>query len=88
MHNRDLRAEGWGPEDCYPESEEIPSAALDGYHLLPCPFCGGMASFGVSEGHDNGEYIQCQNCLASSALVYSLKEDAKPILAEKWNRRA
>lgn len=57
--------------------------------LLPCPFCGGDADFGVSDipAHDNGQYIQCQMCLASTCLVYPLMEDAKPSLREKWNRR-
>lgn len=27
---RDLRAEGWGPEDCYPETDEVSKSELSG----------------------------------------------------------
>ena len=85
---------GWKCEFCGKENDpfkcqfgEEPAASA-GYDLCPCPFCGGSAAFGVSEDRDNGEYVQCQKCFASTALVYPLMEDAKPILADKWNRRS
>lgn len=71
---------------------------------LPCPFCGGEAEFGVVPyerkyaadndcriNHDHGgEFIQCTNsaCSASSLLIFPTMADAKPLLIEKWNRRA
>ena len=74
-----------------------------GLGILPCPFCGGKAEFGVIPhnrkyadddecqiNHDfGGEFIQCSNngCAASSMLVFPTMEDAKPLLIEKWNRR-
>lgn len=75
-------------DKCIAAQVEVHAWADDPFHLLPCPFCGGDAGFGVSEDHDNGEYVQCRKCLTSTALVYPIMEDAKPILAEKWNRRA
>jgi hypothetical protein len=53
----------------------------------PCPCCGGEPTFG--EAHDGGEYIECTSpeCRLSTALVYSVMEDAKPLLVERWNRR-
>jgi len=70
--------------------------------LLPCPFCGGKAEFGIVPykrkyasdqcdiNHDHGgEFIQCLNnaCSASSMLIFPTLADAKPLLIEKWNRR-
>lgn len=54
--------------------------------LQPCPFCGGTARFNETE--DGGHFIECTNCRSSTCLRYSLMDDAKPILAESWNRRA
>lgn len=72
--------------------------------LLPCPFCGSKAQFGVVPymhrfaGEDTrninqnhgAEYIECTNndCAASSMLVFPTMADAKPLLIEKWNRRS
>ena len=72
--------------------------------LLPCPFCGGTARFGVVPlkrkfcGEDTdvenidhgGEYIECSNadCATSTMLIFPTMADAKPLLIEKWNRRA
>lgn len=53
--------------------------------LQPCPFCGGTARFNETE--DGGYFIECTNCRSSTCLRYSLMDDAKPILAESWNRR-
>ena len=71
--------------------------------LLPCPFCGSKARFGVVPykrkysgedecviNHDHGgEFIECTNhgCAASSMLIFPTMTDAKPLLVEKWNRR-
>lgn len=57
--------------------------------LLPCPFCGGTAQY--MDNHDTstdgGEYVSCSQCQTSTALFYAIKEDVKPLLAERWNRR-
>lgn len=56
--------------------------------LLPCPCCGGDAEFAKEEG--GGEYIECiaPNCHLSTALVYPAMDEAKPLLVERWSRRA
>ncbi len=56
--------------------------------LLNCPFCGATAIFGIATL--GGEYVECSSnvCGASSVLMFATMEDVKPILAEKWNRRA
>ena len=56
--------------------------------LLPFPCCGGDAEFAKEEG--GGEYIECiaPNCHLSTALVYPAMDEAKPLLVERWNRRA
>jgi len=72
--------------------------------LKPCPFCGGDAEFGEVPyerkyagdndcriNHDHGgQFIQCKSsdCSASSMLIFPTMADAKPLLIEKWNRRA
>lgn len=53
--------------------------------LLDCPFCGSKASF--SESDDGGHFIECQECKASSVLIYPSKTDPKPLLREAWNQR-
>lgn len=62
--------------------------------LLPCPFCGGEATFGFVAHTDReddpnagGEFVDCSQCQASTALVFPLKGDVKRELAERWNRR-
>lgn len=56
-------------------------------NLQPCPFCGSRAAFG--DDGDGGNFIECVNkqCGITTVLQYSLKEDCKPLLAERWNRR-
>lgn len=48
--------------------------------LLPCPFCGGEASYHALWG-DN-VYIQCNECLFETPNYAS-----KALVAEFWNRR-
>lgn len=60
--------------------------------LLPCPFCGGQADFGqVADSeidpNSGGEFIDCSQCHASTALVFPLKGDVKRELIERWNQR-
>lgn len=60
--------------------------------LKPCPFCGGPGEYGVcdlkeSPQNEGGEFIQCVECKASTTLMFAEKCDAKPLLAELWNRR-
>lgn len=63
--------------------------------LANCPFCGSDADFGEIGGAEEtpdagGHFVQCLNsaCSASSALIFPLMDDAKPLLRERWNRRA
>jgi len=62
--------------------------------LLPCAHCGSPAAFMQVDRrlsvNQRGEYIDCTNkaCGATSALMFAIGEDAKPLLAERWNRRA
>lgn len=63
--------------------------------LLPCPFCGADAEFGVigvaEETPDaGGHFVQCLNsaCGASSALIFPLMDDVKALLLERWNMRS
>lgn len=79
-----------------------PSPSVDGgdshraaVALKPCPFCGGDAAFGAVANEDGnkdagGEFIMCNDpaCHASTLLVFPTMTDAKPLLVEKWNRRA
>lgn len=67
----------------------------DSDRLAPCPFCGSEAEGGTMQAEpesiDSGAmFVQCTNprCMASSALIYPLGDDPKPLLLERWNRRA
>lgn len=60
-------------------------AELCSSDLLACPFCGGQATMG--ETPDGGRYVQCNECLTSSRLIYPDKIDPKPLLLEAWNTR-
>ena len=53
--------------------------------LKPCPFCGGEAHFDHDDS--NWQWIECDQCHASTHCSVSAMEDCKPILAESWNRR-
>ena len=53
--------------------------------LLPCPFCGGKATF---DHDDNGWYwIVCEKCGTATNSRTHTMEDCHPLLAEQWNRR-
>ncbi len=60
--------------------------------LLLCPFCGSRAVFGqITDPEDDnfgGEFVSCSGCIVTTDLRFSVKEDARPLLAEAWNRRA
>jgi len=55
------------------------------YNLKPCPFCGGNAT--LRRTPDGGAFIDCDDCQASSQLVYGDKTDPKALVAEAWNTR-
>lgn len=59
----------------------------DSDRLKPCPYCGADAEIG--EEQDGGHFVQCLNsaCGASSALLFPLMDDVKPLLLERWNNR-
>lgn len=61
--------------------------------IKPCPFCGSKAEVcdGVETTPEEGaHFIQCTSpaCAASSKLMWSNKEDCRPLLIEAWNTRA
>ena len=61
--------------------------------LKPCPLCGKSAHFfkisDLDSREHGGEGICCEtDGCAQVGLMWSLMEDAKPLLAERWNRRA
>jgi hypothetical protein len=58
------------------------------YELLPCPFCGGDPK--LVEVEPSGYVVECTNgiCHASTNIRFSCGEDARPLVAEQWNRRA
>lgn len=71
-------------------SGDLQESMDDSDRLKPCPFCSGSASAGFVAGDgDNagGHYISCDQCDASTGLRFSCGEDARPILAEQWNKR-
>ena len=64
---------------------ELCDDCKDGGVLRPCPFCGGIAEMG--ENDDGANFIECTSCGASTNLQYSLKDDGRPQLIERWNER-
>ena len=56
------------------------------YRLRQCPFCGGDAT--LRRTPDNGVFVDCDQCTASSKLVYADKTNPVPIAVEAWNARA
>lgn len=67
-----------------PDGDACHYEGADGW-LLPCPFCGGPAEMGETD--DSANFIECHKCGASSNLQYSLKEDGRPDLVARWNKR-
>lgn len=69
------------------------SGIVSTQELKPCPCCGSPAHFFKIDDLDSrehgGEGICCQTegCL-TTGLMWSLMDGCKPILAERWNRRA
>ncbi len=53
--------------------------------LKPCPFCKGEAR--LVEPEEQAHCVECSVCWASSRMIYSLKEDARPLVVEAWNKR-
>jgi Lar family restriction alleviation protein len=70
-------------------TKKMSTERLGDEELKPCPFCGGIAEYTVIEEGDNetGECIECTQCLASSSIMFPVKEDVKELLIEKWNKR-
>jgi hypothetical protein len=57
--------------------------------LLPCPCCGARAELQDADmpGYEGGQFIECSGCRLTTPVRFSCKEDARPLLAEAWNRR-
>lgn len=62
--------------------------------LKRCPCCGSAAEFrevpndeDTDDVNAGGQYVECIVCGLTTALMFPLMEDVKPLLAEKWNRR-
>jgi Lar family restriction alleviation protein len=59
--------------------------------LLPCPFCGGEASFSLGQTGDGKDwhYIECETCEAAGPRVQYAEHgiDLRGALAEAWNVR-
>ncbi len=57
--------------------------------LKRCPFCGGKSQYvEISEReNEGGEYIECTKCLASTSVMFPIKDDVHDILVEHWNNR-
>lgn len=62
------------------------SADSEAPALLPCPFCGQVPS--LVQALPSGWAVSCAGCGVGSGIRYSLMEDARPLVAEQWNRRA
>ena len=60
--------------------------------LKPCPCCGADAKWDICTDEEspywNGEYIECTGCGLTTRVVFSIKEDGKPMIAAAWNRRS
>jgi Zn ribbon nucleic-acid-binding protein len=55
--------------------------------ISPCPFCQASAEMRNTGAEDNADYIECTGCGASTNLQYSIKEDGRGQLIERWNNR-
>ena len=58
--------------------------------LKPCPFCGSGAVLIELEDEPNrgGWCVECPACKASSIVSFPVKDDARPLVVEAWNRRS
>ncbi len=58
--------------------------------LKPCPFCGSGAVLVELEDEPNrgGWCVECPACKASSVVSFPVKDDARPLVVEAWNRRS
>ncbi len=58
--------------------------------LKPCPFCGSGAVLIELEDEPNrgGWCVECPSCKASSIVSFPVKDDARPLVVEAWNRRS
>lgn len=70
-----------------------PSSPSTGETPLPCPFCSGAASIQTIEHVDGdpnsgGQFVECDDCGACSAVRFACGDDPVPLLIEAWNRRA
>lgn len=62
------------------------NARQAGLTLLPCPCCGYTAMF---DRDDEGwNWVVCGDCGLSTNRMASCMDDCKPIIAERWNKRA
>ena len=69
----------------------LPNPPDDSDRLLPCPFCDGTAEIcEAAECGPDAYVVACLNrlCLASSAVIFAHGDDPRPLLMERWNRRA
>lgn len=57
--------------------------------LLPCPFCGGRAAiYDAVECGPQAHVVTCENCMASSRVIFAMKDDVSFDLVSAWNTRA
>lgn len=54
--------------------------------LKKCPFCGSKAKFRRDKNNE-GEWIECTKCMASTSIMFPFKDDVRELLYEKWNLR-
>ncbi|MCM1516254.1 MAG: Lar family restriction alleviation protein [Paraprevotella sp.] len=55
--------------------------------LLPCPFCGGKARFGVDENGWQAYAICAACCVQMESPVRAYREGWKEAVAADWNQR-
>lgn len=72
--------------ECDCPASATQSADSEAPALLPCPFCGSAPS--LVQALPSGWAVSCAGCGVGSGIRYSLMEDARPLVAEQWNRRA
>lgn len=55
--------------------------------LLPCPCCGGPASFAQQDCDGYAVVCTQKMCVTSGMLHYACGDEPAPLLAETWNTR-